>query len=664
MRRQTARVLGLVLALGLVLLRPAYAQTERTVYLGCNLADDRLLAFTIAAGGQPGVVLLDTPQSARYLGPFLDAFRPDRIVPVGGLPNGSADLERRLGRKMAPALAWDGGPPAALWREWFPAAEQVVVCPPEPRGMLLQAACLAGTVRAPLFILSKGTCDTEQLRHWLAEWHTRKVFACGAASSACEGLRDVYTVALADEAAVAAAHRRQLLVKGPIETLVLANPADRGPGLGGTSSLAPWIAVRRRAALLLTNDKGDNATELLRTALAHRDLRRADALILAANLKAIPMERRDNPVPGKDTHIEMEPLTPPGYEPFTLATGRLFHEDLGILPLLLARQQLLPPDGSPRQALVVSNPGGGLPLLELFSRSTTAELRNAGYETASFFGEGSTKPEEVRRLLPGKDIFLWEGHYRTMIDEYGVPSWDEPLRPGLVFLQSCLALNEAEAPLFLRRGALAVVGSSTRTYSGTGGAFSLAFFDAMLYERQSLGSALRQAKNYLLAYALLKEKRLGDDAKLGGASLRSAWAFSLWGDPTLKLPRPAPPAKALTPVRHEVRGNTLVLLLPDQWHDEVITSGYQVQKLANARLAGLLTRSEDEDNRRLVPLLFAEFDLPRGQEGKTPRLRSRVPERSWVFCWDARRRCGYLLVRPRAKDEGELRFHIDWLPGE
>ena len=56
---------------------------------------------------------------------------------------------------------------------------------------------------------------------------------------------------------------------------------------------------------------------------------------------------------------------------------------------------------------------------------------------------------------------------------------------------------------------MAVVGSSTRIYSATGGAFTLAYFDALLYDGQSLGGALRQAKNFLLVYALLKEKLSG-----------------------------------------------------------------------------------------------------------------------------------------------------------
>ena len=126
-----------------------------------------------------------------------------------------------------------------------------------------------------------------------------------------------------------------------------------------------------------------------------------------------------------------------------------------------------------------------------------------------------------------------------------MPDWDEPVVPSFVFLQSCLALTEEKAQPLLRRGAVGVVGSPVRTYSASGGACSLAFFDALLYDGQSLGGGLRQAKNFLLAYAQLKEKRLGKDAKRSGANVRAAWAFTLWGDPTLTLPRPERPAGAL-----------------------------------------------------------------------------------------------------------------------
>jgi hypothetical protein len=192
----------------------------------------------------------------------------------------------------------------------------------------------------------------------------------------------------------------------------------------------------------------------------------------------------------------------------------------------------------------------------------------------------------------------------------------------------------------------------------------MAFFDGLLYEQQSLGGALRHAKNFLLAYSLLKEKRLGTNAKLSGANMRSAWAFTLWGDPTLKLPRPETPPDALPSVRHQVKGNTISLWRPEQNYDKVVSEKYRAHLVPNSRLAGLLNKPDGTSDRQLVPLLFAEVHLPHGPPGTTPHLQSRVPAKRWVFCWDARRRCGYLLVEPREQDQGVLRFHVEWKSGE
>src|SRR5205085_1660408 len=255
--------------------------------------------------------------------------------------------------------------------------------------------------------------------------------------------------------------------------------------------------VRRRAALLLTSETGKNVPALVQNAVKNESLSQVETVILAANLRAIPTERRPNPIPeDKDPFIETEPLTPKGNEPFSFALGRLFHEDRAVITLMLARQTLLDQSSAKPKALIVSNPGGGLPLLETFSRNTAKELRNVGYETTALFN-GAVSQEAVRRLLPEQDVFLWEGHHATMVRDYGMPAWTEPLRPSLVFLQSCLALCEDEAHPFLQRGAVAVVGTSTRTYSASGGACSLAFFDALLYEDRPLGDCLRQAKNFL-----------------------------------------------------------------------------------------------------------------------------------------------------------------------
>src|SRR5262249_2814878 len=149
--------------------------------------------------------------------------------------------------------------------------------------------------------------------------------------------------------------------------------------------------------------------------------------------------------------------------------------------------------------------------------------------------------------------------------------------------------------------------------------------------------------------------------ELSGANLRSAWAFTLWGDPTLTLPRPPRPPKQHPSVKHRVHDNTLVVSLPTTPYDKVRVNGYESQMLPNARLAGLLTASpQDEDVRRVVPLLFTEVRLPDAPPGQTPKLSSAIPEKNWVFRWDPHRRTGYLLVKPRNKDRTELRFHIEW----
>ena len=57
---------------------------------------------------------------------------------------------------------------------------------------------------------------------------------------------------------MAAAALRRLTASGRVSTLVVANPVDSRKGMGAMSCLAPWLAARRRAAMLLTNEEGDN----------------------------------------------------------------------------------------------------------------------------------------------------------------------------------------------------------------------------------------------------------------------------------------------------------------------------------------------------------------------------------------------------------------------
>ncbi len=676
MKRSLARALGLTLwswlAFGLIGARdlpmtPARlgaAETlpaPRSVYLGRGLSDTALIQFgaALAAADPAAVLLLDSECLSPYTAAFLAAYRPGRVVPVGWYPEGVRELEDRLKVPAEPVVPWSAGPPLELWRRLFPTAEQVVVCSAEPRGQLLQAACLAGTLRAPLFILEGRRGETGLLRELVAKWKTHDIYLVGAAKRVAPTLSEYHCTTLADARAIARLRVERLAADGTIRTAVVANPFDEKAG-SSLSVLAPWLAVQKRAPLLLTGEDGTDAAVIVEASCKRSPLRRVESLILVADLKAIPMEQRANPIPSdKDERIEMEPLTPAGCEPFSYAVGRLFHDDRAAVPLLLARQRLLAESRRAPRALVASNPGNGLPLLEAFSRNTVNELRNAGYQTTALFGK-DVECAAVRKLVTENDVFLWEGHHSTLIRDFAMPGWDEPLPPSLVFLQSCLALKDCKAHPLLSRGAVGVIGTSTRMYSASGGACSLAFFDALLYDGQSVGASLRQAKNFLIAYSLLKEKRLGKDATRGGANLRAAWAFTLWGDPTLVMPRPERPDDAVKPVAHTVHGDTITMQVPNERLEKVTSGKYQVQMPANARLAGLLRKDRQEDGQPLVPFVFAEVRLPKAKTGFVPQLSSRLPSSHWVFNWDERRSVGYLLVEPRAKDDDEIRFHVKW----
>jgi hypothetical protein len=637
----------------------------RVVIVASGLSPEDLVVHSsaAAASARQNVFLLSSPSVAKEIDRFINDYKPSKVVQVGETPlparSGSAPLSFTI--ETVPAEAPF---PVALWRRLGLRTSQIVVCPKEPRRSLLEAACLAGAMHAPLCVLHGRPEEAVALDRLIAAGGTEELLAIGEARKMCRKISGVRHTTLPDEKSVANRYLSILRGRGPIKTLVLANACDSRLTGGGLSNLAPWVALQRHAVLLLTNQAGDNVRELVDRAKLDKRLERAESILFVADMQAIPGERRPNPAPGKDTEILAEPLTPTGWEPFTFATGRLFHKSPEWVPLLLARQRLLessdPAAAIPRRrAMVVSNPAGGLPLLETFSRNTASEFRNAGYETIAIYGDDVT-PGAVRKLLPEQDIFLWEGHHSTMSRDYGLPNWPEPLSPSLIFLQSCLALCEEDALPLLGRGAVAVVGSSSRTYSASGGACSLAFFDSLLYEDQSVGASLRHAKNFLLAYGLLKEKRLGGDTKLRGASIRSAWAFSLWGDPTMKVPHPTKPAEGLLTVHHEVHGNTIELRQPAQPHQRVVSEQYETQMLPNARIAGLVQRKGDGSERQLVPLLFAEVRMPKAPLGTQPRLRSRIPEDHWVFNYDERRNCGYLLVTPRTKDTGNLRFQIHW----
>ncbi len=295
--------------------QPVVQAPARPVYLARGLSDIGTiqLGAALAAAEPDATFLLDSECLSPYAAAYLAALQPGRVVPVGDYSEGLGDVEKRLKVKIDPAIAWNGGPPLGLWRQWFPKASQVVICPAEPRAQLLQSACLAASLKAPLFVLEGRRGEKSVLIELVQKWQPGQVHLVGAASKLANDLAAWPCTKLVNEEAVSRRYLEALAKTGPIHTAVVANPFDATVGGGKTSQLAPWVAWQKHAALLLTGEAGNNAATIVEKACHRPALRTVDTLILVADLKAIPTEQRPNPIPAdKDELIEMEPLTPSG----------------------------------------------------------------------------------------------------------------------------------------------------------------------------------------------------------------------------------------------------------------------------------------------------------------------------------------------------------------
>ena len=94
-------------------------------------------------------------------------------------------------------------------------------------------------------------------------------------------------------------------------------------------------------------------------------------------------------------------------------------------------------------------------------------------------------------------------------DKNLLPSIEPYELRGLPFiiLQSCSSLDESARKL-LKNTAVGIIGSVTSIHSASGSAFLNALFHGVLYQNDTIGEALRDARNYLLCIVELKKKRV------------------------------------------------------------------------------------------------------------------------------------------------------------
>ncbi len=184
----------------------------------------------------------------------------------------------------------------------------------------------------------------------------------------------------------------------------------------------------------------------------------------------------------------------------------------------------------------------------------------------------------------------------------------------LVILQSCHSLEEDVARRVLHHGGVGLIGSVTNIHSASGSALIKAFCDQAL-GGESVGEALRDARNYFLCLAKLKAARgHTEQAKV----LRAALSFRLWGDPALPAINAPAPKPVLPPVQGRLARAGVSIRLPRKRLETVTTEKYLGRIFPGARVAGIVRRHKSRPQRSLMSLYYLRLPLAGAGKAKAP----------------------------------------------
>ncbi len=355
---------------------------------------------------------------------------------------------------------------------------------------------------------------------------------------------------------------------------------------------------------------------------------------------------------------------------------------------------------------------GDLPLCETVTRLTAGEIKNLRVELAAFYKTRTDDPKVIAAINRAHlilyhghlgDQFLLDDPAFLLNWDNGIPAVNDPddedrndaaadgelhrdrppedeeeppqrdggldLWPGpppapnppdgpkhprrfdglpVVVLQSCQSLDINTAHRIIGFGGISLLGSTTNIHSASGSTFAKAFTDGLLYGDQTVGEALRDARNYFFCLQDLKNQR---GHKEQHKSMRVALSFRLWGDPEIR-PLPGarrPPRRAPLTLTWSGR-DQLTISLPPRRLAEVKTDRYRARMFPQAQAAGIVRRGKAPDApRRLMPLYFFHTPVPRGFAAPDDRRLCRIngdPNRT-VFRVDTTGTHLYLIHFPK-----------------
>lgn len=489
---------------------------------------------------------------------------------------------------------------ARLSHETWPDPERVVVFPAEDDVGLIRAAGFAAATGSALLPIPQGSTVN---RETLGDWTPETIFSTSPALVGERQARE--SVSIADDAQLLAAFHR---IRGALPgVLILANPRDH-QGLFAPSSLslaAIAYAAMHRSPIFAVPSADPGEIERYGAELLGNDFTPGHILLVADEL-GMKSHRVPDPVldaggpeaRGGGVEVRVELFS--GIEkrrPQAFPVGRVVATNAVHASLAVARRLHLDKDTASKPVIFLTNADEIFALGETISRTTVQDLRNLGVRVHAYYRDEVT-PEISRQALGQTDVLVWEGHPRDLtLEQRGGVTVDRA--PRVAVLQGCYTLDRSDPFILIENGTQAIVATSAAIYSAPGSGFARALFDAVAHDDVDLGTAVRNARNYLLALAALQEERGHSEWH---KTWRAALAFTLWGDPTYRVPITTG-APAVKPATWEREQATLRLRVPHQRQREVAVEKYRARAAPRAMFGGLVLK--EGEHRRAKEMFSA-----------------------------------------------------------
>lgn len=611
-------------ALALLLLAPslalAAASEVHTVYL-VPATDSVLASMVLTAKGQRDPVLLVDLEDQSNVRQVASLWKGERVcLARSATPRAMATLMESIAGRPCTVV----GDLADLAHQLWPEPKRVVLFPESDYGAMLRAAAFASLLDAALFPVA----DAARFQiAALAPWRPESVAVSGSGWSSAASDRALPNI---DDAG---ARENWRGAEDP-HAVVVANPNDRN-GIFSPSSLslvAPLLSALHAAPLLLVSDPSPEVIEREVTAAIDRHRWPVSHIILVGDELGLRSHRIPDPVleaggpvargGGKVVRVELFSEIQ-NDRPQDFVVGRVVADNAVIASLNLARRLHGPPLRKGRPAIFLANADQVFALGETISRATVQDLQNVGVPVRAFYREDVT-PEVSQQSLAQTDVLVWEGHPRDLtLEERGGIAVD--VAPQIVVLQGCYTLDRSDPFILIEKGTQAIVATSAAIYSASGSSLARAFLDRAVNDGTDIGTALRDARNYLLAVAHLKRERGHQDWR---KTWRAALAFSLWGDPFMKLPlRPGKPTQSQSQWRFvDAAGDptppatrrsapaplaapALELTIPKARLRPISVGKYRASPPPRAMLSSILWREEGDEHRSAIELFYTSAKI-------------------------------------------------------